>query len=129
MRVSCGFANVAILCVIGPAVYYFYVLEPMAKQYLVVMVLYSMLYMFAYSFNTIFTCGVFPAGGDAMYDAVSVGVATWLIAIPLSLLGLFVWNWPVIAVYMVMCMDEIIKVPVLYWYSKKYVWLKNLTRE
>lgn len=129
ISVICGFVNVAILCVIGPAVYYFYVLEPMAKQYLVVMVLYSMLYMFAYSFNTIFTCGVFPAGGDAMYDAVSVGVATWLIAIPLSLLGLFVWNWPVIAVYMVMCMDEIIKVPVLYWYSKKYVWLKNLTRE
>ena len=81
------------------------------------------------AFKTIFTCGLFPAGGDAMYDAVSVGVATWLIAIPLSLFGLFVWNWPIIAVYVVMCMDEIIKVPVLYWYSNKYVWLKNLTRE
>lgn len=124
----CGFFNIAVLCVIGPAVYFFYVLSVTAKQYLIVMILYSMLYMFAYSFNTIFTCGVFPAGGDAMYDAVSVGVATWLIALPLSLLGKFVFDWPVIPVYMVMCMDEIIKVPVLFLYSKKYIWLKNLTR-
>ncbi len=61
----CGFANATLLCVIGPLIYHFYVLEPAAKHYLIQMLAYNVLYMFAYSFNAIFTCGVFPAGGDA----------------------------------------------------------------
>lgn len=125
----CGFFNMALLGLVGPLVYAFYVLEPAAKQYLIYMLVYTTFYMFAYSFNTVFTCGVFPAGGDAMYDAISVGIATWLLALPLALLGLFVFHWPVMIIYMVMCMDEIIKVPALFLYSKRYVWLKNITRD
>lgn len=125
----CGIANAVLLCIIGPIVYIFYVLEPLAKSYLVMMIAFNILYMFAYSFNTIFTCGVFPAGGDAKYDAVSVFFATWCFALPLSLVGCFVFHWPVMVVYVVMCADEIVKVPFLYMRYKKYIWLKNLTRE
>ncbi|MGN0505457.1 MAG: MATE family efflux transporter [Lachnospiraceae bacterium] len=125
----CGVANAVLLCIIGPAVYIFYVLEPLAKSYLLLMMTFNILYMFAYSFNTIFTCGVFPAGGDAMYDAVSVFFATWCFALPLSLIGCFVLHWPVMVVYIVMCADEIIKVPFLFLRYRKYIWLKNLTRE
>lgn len=125
----CGIANAVLLCIIGPMVYLFYVLEPLAKSYLVMMLVFNILYMFAYSFNTIFTCGVFPAGGDAMYDAVSVFFATWCFALPLSLVGAFVFHWPIMVVYMIMCADEIVKVPFLYMRYKKYIWLKNLTRE
>ncbi|MDY2939055.1 MAG: MATE family efflux transporter [Fusicatenibacter sp.] len=125
----CGIANAVLLCIIGPCVYIFYVLEPLAKSYLVMMIAFNILYMFAYSFNTVFTCGVFPAGGDAIYDAVSVLIATWCFALPLSLIGCFVLHWPVMVVYIVMCMDEIVKVPFLYLRYKKYIWLKNLTRE
>lgn len=125
----CGIANAVLLCIIGPIVYIFYVLEPLAKSYLVMMIAFNILYMFAYSFNTIFTCGVFPAGGDAKYDAVSVFFATWCFALPLSLVGCFVLHWPVMVVYVVMCADEIVKVPFLYMRYKKYIWLKNLTRE
>ena len=109
--------------------YIFYVLEPLAKQYLVMMLAFNILYMFAYAFNTVFTCGVFPAGGDAKYDAVSVFFATWCFALPLSLIGCFVFHWPVMVVYIVMCADEIVKVPFLIPHYRKYIWLKNLTRE
>lgn len=34
-----------------------------------------------------------PAGGDAKYDAVSVFIATWCIALPLALIGTFVMNF------------------------------------
>lgn len=125
----CGIANIVLLCITGSLVYMFYVLEPLAKSYLIVMIAYNIVYMFAYSFNTIFTCGIFPAGGDARYDAISVFIATWCIALPLSFIGCFVLEWPVMTVYIVMCADEIVKAPFLIPRYRKYIWLKNLTRE
>ena len=88
-----------------------------------------MLCLFAYSINTVVVCGIFPAGGDAKYDAISVAIATWCFAIPLSLLGTFVFDWPVMMVYIVMCLDESVKVPWVYPRYRKFLWLKNLTRE
>lgn len=74
-------------------------------------------------------CGIFPAGGDSVHDAKSVFFASWCFALPLALLGTFVFHWPVIIVYILMCSDEIIKLPWLYPRYRKYLWLKNLTRE
>jgi len=84
--------------------------------------------MFAFAYNTIYTVGVFPAGGDSRYDAISVIIATWCFAIPLSLLGCFIFHWPVMVVYIVMRCDEIIKFPFLYLRFNTDIWVKNLTR-
>ena len=124
-----GLVNVGLIGIVGPLVYFFYVLEAQAKQYLVWMLLFSALYMFAFAYNTIITCGVFPAGGDSRYDAISVFFATWCFAIPLSLLGCFVFHWPVMAVYCIMCLDEIVKVPFIRKRYNRYLWLRNLTHE
>lgn len=122
-----GIANIGFLCIVGPLVVIFYKLEPLARTYLIQMLIFSALYMFAYAFNTIFTCGVFPAGGDSKYDAISVFFATWCFSIPLSLLGCFVFKWPVMTVYIIMCADEIVKVPFIMPRYKKYIWVRNLT--
>lgn len=124
-----GLVNIGLICVVGPLVYFFYVLEPQAKHYLVLMLLFSALYMFAYAYNTIITCGVFPAGGDSRYDAISVFFATWCFAIPLSLLACFVFHWPVMVVYCIMCLDEVVKVPFIRRRYNRFLWLNNLTRE
>lgn len=123
----CGFINVGLIGMVGTLVYLFYTLEPLAKTYLVQMLVFSAFYMFAYSFNTIIVVGVFPAGGDSKYDAISVILATWCFAIPLALLGCFVFDWSVMVVYIVMCLDEIVKVPFIPRRYKKYLWVKNLT--
>ena len=122
-----GGIHMALLCILGPVVTEFFTLSETAKHYLVIMLIFSAFY--AYSVNTVIVCGIFPAGGDARYDAVSVFFATWCFALPLALLGTFVFNWPVIVVYILMCADEIVKLPWLYPRYKKYLWLKNLTRE
>ncbi|MBR5667558.1 MAG: MATE family efflux transporter [Lachnospiraceae bacterium] len=124
-----GLSNALLIALVGPPIYFFYELTDTAKGYLLGMLVFSCLYMFAFSFNTIFTCGVFPAGGDAKYDAVSVFFATWCFAIPASLVACFVLKWPVLIVYVIMCLDEIVKVPFLKWHHNKYIWVKNLTRE
>ncbi len=123
-----GLVNIGLICMVGFGAYLFYVLESQAKKYLIQMLIISALYMFAFAYNTIITCGVFPAGGDSKYDAISVFFATWCFAIPLSLLGCFVFHWPVMVVYVIMCLDEIVKVPFIKKRYVQYIWLKNLTR-
>lgn len=124
-----GLINVLLIAATGPLVYVFYALTSEAKRYLLWMLVFSCFYMFAFAYNTIFTCGVFPAGGDAKYDAVSVFFATWCFAIPASLIAFFVFKWPVLVVYVIMCLDEIVKLPFLKWHYNKYIWVKNLTRD
>ena len=119
----------ALLCILAPVVTIFFVLSETAKQYLIMMLLFSGVYVFAYSINTIVVCGVFPAGGDSRYDAISVFFASWCFALPLALLGTFVFDLPVMAVSILMCADEIVKLPFILPRYRKYLWLKNLTRE
>lgn len=124
-----GGIHMLLLCAIGPVLAYFFVLTETARQYLIFMLLFMALYVFAYSINTVVVCGIFPAGGDAKYDAVSVFFASWCFSLPLALLGTFVFDLPVMVVYILMCADEIVKLPWVYPRYKKYLWLNNLTRE
>lgn len=124
-----GLVNIGLIAIAGTLVYFFYVLEPQARTYLVQMLSFNALYMFALSYNAMFTVGVFPAGGDSKYDAVSVFFATWCFSIPLALLGLYLFRWPVMLIYCVMCIDEIIKLPFIRPHYNRYIWVKNLTRE
>lgn len=122
-----GGFHMILLCLLGPIVAKFFILSDVAKRYLIIMLIFSAFYVFAFSINTIIVCGIFPAGGDAKYDVISVFFATWCFSLPLALLGTFVFKWPVMLIYILMCADEIVKLPWLLPRYKKYIWLKNLT--
>lgn len=124
-----GGIHMVLLCLIGPVLAHFFVLTDTARKYLITMLIFTAFYVFAYSINAVIVCGIFPAGGDAKYDALSVLFASWCFSLPLALLGTFVFNWPVMVVYILMCADEIVKLPWLYPRYKKYLWVNNLTRE
>ena len=124
-----GGIHMALLCILGTIVAEFFVLSETAKQYLITLLIFSAFYVFAYSINTIIVCGIFPSGGDSKYDAMSVFFSSWCFALPLALLGTFVFNWPVMVIYILMCADEIVKLPWIYPRYKKYLWLNNLTRQ
>lgn len=124
-----GILNMLLLCIVAPIAAKFFILSDTAKQYLIIMLIFASVYLFAYSINTIVVCGIFPAGGDSRYDAVSVLIATWCIALPIALLATFVFHLPPVTVYILMSIDEIIKLPFVYPRYKKYIWLKNLTKD
>ena len=124
-----GIVQFLILCLLIPLAEHFFLLTETASGYMVWMLLFTACYVCAQSVNAIITCGVFFGGGDAIYDAISVFFATWCFSIPLALLGAFVFKWPVMVVYILMCSDEIVKLPWIYPRYKKYLWLNNLTRE
>lgn len=123
-----GAIHTVLLLLLIPVATSFFILTDTAKEYLVYMLLFNALYVFAYSINTVVVCGIFPAGGDSAYDAKSVLLASWCFSLPLALLGTFVFDLPVMVVYILMCADEIVKLPFIYPHYKKYIWVKNLTR-
>ena len=51
-----------------------------------------------------------------------------LIALPLAVLGTFVFHWPVWLVYGCTCLDEVGKIPWVVLHFRKYKWVQNLTR-
>lgn len=124
-----GIFNAVLILAVTPLALSFFVLTAQAHRYLTQMLLFNAVYVIAFSLNTIITCGVFPAGGDAAYDAISVAYSMWCFALPVAFIGLFLLKLPVMAVYILMCADEIVKLPWIYPRYKKYIWLKNLTRE
>lgn len=124
-----GFASTAIVLAVTPLVVRFIKLSPEARQYLTGMMVIMSVYMIGRSVNTIIINGIFGAGGDTLFDVYSLAATMWGIAIPLALLGAFVFHWPVLAVYACTCLDEVGKIPWVMFHYRKYKWVKDLTRE
>ena len=124
-----GFLSTAIVLMVTPLVVRFIKLTPEARQYLTGMMVIMSVYMIGRSANTVIINGIFGAGGDTLFDVYSLAVCMWGIAIPLALLGAFVFHWPVLAVYACTCLDEVGKIPWVLYHYRKYKWVKDLTRE
>ena len=94
-----------------------FTLSDTAAGYLKIMLAVCSYYIIGKSINCTVIAGIFPAGSDTRFGLICDTVTMWCIVVP------------VIGVYLVLNTDEIIKLPVVYWYYKKYRWLKNITRE
>ncbi len=106
-----------------------FTLSDAAAGYLRIMLLVCSYYIIGKSINSTVIAGIFPAGSDTRFGLICDTVTMWCIVVPAGLIAAFILRLPVIGVYLVLNIDEIIKLPVVYWYYKKYKWLKNITRE
>ena len=102
-------------------------LTPTAGGYLTGMLVICSYYLIGKSVNSMTIGGIFPAGGDARFGLLCDAVTLWCIVIPFGCLCAFVWKLPVLTVYFVLSLDEIIKLPAVYRHYKKYGWLRNIT--
>lgn len=98
-----------------------------ARSYLTGMMIIMSVYMIGRCVNTVTINGVLDGGGDTVFDMYSLFVCMWCIAIPLALLGAFVFHFPVLAVYACTCLDEVGKIPWVMHRFSKYKWVKDLT--
>jgi putative MATE family efflux protein len=124
-----GFMSTGIVLALTPLVVNSVILTDEARSYLVGMMVIMAVYMIGRSFNTVVINGVFTSGGDTKFDVYSLAVCLWGFALPLSILGAFVFGWPVLAVYACTCLDEVGKIPWVLARFRKYIWVKNLTRD
>ena len=124
-----GFASTALVLAVTPLVVRMVILTEEAQSYLTGMMVIMAFYMIGRCVNTVSINGVLDGGGDTVFDLYSLAVCMWGIAIPLALLGAFVFHWPVLAVYSCTCLDEVGKIPWVMIRLRKYRWVKDLTRE
>lgn len=122
-----GFASMAAVLAVTPIVVNMVLLTEAAREYLTGMMIIMAVYMIGRCVNTVTINGVLDGGGDTVFDMYSLAVCMWGIAIPLALLGAFVFHWHVLLVYACTCLDEVGKIPWVMLRIRKYKWVQNLT--
>ena len=124
-----GFASMALVLALTPLVVQMVILTDEARSYLTGMMIIMAVYMIGRCVNTVTINGVLDGGGDTIFDMYSLAVCMWGVAIPLAVLGAFVFHWPVLVVYSCTCLDEVGKIPWVMYRFRKYKWVQNLTRD
>lgn len=125
--VVCGILTGMLLLVLSPLIVRLVDLTPTAKAYLKGMLLMSSYYLAGKSINSMTISGIFPAGGDSRFGLVCDAVTLWCVTVPLGCLCAFVLKLPVLVVYFVLNLDEVIKLPAVFGHYRKYGWVRNIT--
>ena len=123
-----GICSGILLLLISPAVLAITDLSPEASRYLKWMLVMCSYYMVGKYVNGTTIAGIFCAGGDSTFGLFCDIITLWCIAVPLGLAAAFVFEWPVLLVYFIVNLDEMVKLPAVYKHYRKYAWLKDLTR-
>ena len=123
-----GLCSGIVLLLISPAVLAITDLSPVASRYRKWMLVMCSYYMVGKYVNGTTIAGIFCAGGDSKFGLFCDIITLWCLAVPLGLAAAFVFEWPVLLVYFIVNLDEMIKLPDVYKHYRKYAWLKDLTR-
>lgn len=128
LAVFAGAVSGLILLAVSPVLRIFTgSLSAQAHSYLKNMMYICTYYMIGKSVNATVIAGVFCAGGDTKFGLKCDAVTMWVILIPIGMITAFVLKFPIMVVYFIISMDEIIKLPAVYRHYKKYNWVRNLT--
>ncbi len=99
-----------------------------AKDYLLFMLIVLSVYSLCQSVTCPVIVGVLRAGGDTRFGLILEGSALWVGSILMGWIGAFVLRLPVKAVFMLLMLDEFIKLPFAAWRYRSKVWLRDVTR-
>ncbi len=124
-----GILSGIVLLLLSPIVLSVANLNATATEYLKWMLVICSYYMIGKSVNSTTIAGIFCAGGDSKFGFICDSIVMWGIVVPLGFISAFVLKLPVIAVYFIINLDELCKLPAVYINYKKYKWVKDLTRK
>lgn len=127
LSILCGCLSGLCLLALSPVILKLVRLTLTAKEYLRGMLLICSYYLVGKSVNSMTVGGIFPTGGDSKFGLICDTVTLWCITIPMGCICAFVLKIPILAVYFVLNLDEILKLPAVYLHYRKYGWVKNIT--
>lgn len=127
LSIICGAVSGLFLLALSPLILSVADLSDTANEYLKYMLYMCSYYMIGKSINGTTIAGIFCAGGDSKFGFLCDTITMWCITVPLGMLAAFVLKLPVLAVYFIVNLDEIVKLPAVYRHYKKYKWVKDLT--
>lgn len=123
-----GIVTGTVLILLSPLVSGLAPMSDTAREYLQFMMIVLGFNLMGQSVNTTVLDGIFCAGGDSKFDMKGNLGAMWCFSVPLGFIAAFAFHAPVWLVYIIISLDEIVKLPAVYIHYKKYVWVKNITR-
>ena len=124
-----GLGGALVVLGVSPIIKSFMSLGNQANDYLSGMMYVMSYFVIASGVNTVLIVGVFRAGGDTKFGLFLDSGTLWLMAIPLGAVAAFILKLPVIAVYVILTSDELIKLPFTFTRYKSFKWLKDVTRD
>lgn len=127
LSIICGAISGLVLLALSPLILAVTDLSDTANYYLRWMLVMCSYYMIGKSVNGTTIAGIFCAGGDSKFGFLCDTVTMWCITVPLGLIAAFFLKLPVLAVYFIVNLDEIVKLPAVYRHYIKYKWVKDLT--
>ena len=129
ITLALGVGGAIVVLGVSPIIRSFMTLGDEANSYLSAMMYVMSYFVFVSGFNTVLIVGVFRAGGDTKFGLLLDCGALWCIVIPLGAFAAFYLKFPVIAVYIILTSDELMKLPFSFWRYKSLKWLKDVTRD
>ena len=127
IAVFSGILTGGMILLLTPVILRFTNLTDIAGGYLKYMLFMSSYYVIGKSINSMTIGGIFPAGGDTKFGFMCDAVTMWCFAVPLGCIVAFVLKLPVLMVYFVLNLDELVKLPAVFKHYRQYKWVKNLT--
>ncbi len=127
LSIICGAVSGLFLLAISPLILAVTDLSDTATGYLRWMLVMCSYYMIGKSVNGTTIAGIFCAGGDSKFGFLCDTITMWCVTVPLGMIAAFALKLPVLAVYFIVNLDEIVKLPAVYRHYKKYKWVKDLT--
>ncbi len=106
----------------------FYNISPKANELAHQLIYIIMVASFFVSPAALFIVGTLRAAGDAKYALLAEIIALWGVAVPLGFLGAFVLDLPVWGVYLLMKLDEPVKVIMCAIRMNGTKWIHNVTK-
>lgn len=103
-------------------------ITPVALTYLSQMIYINAIYQIGQVINTLLIASFFRAGGDSRFGMITDIITMWCFAVPVGFLAAFVFDLPPMIVYLIMRLDEFVKMPVEFYHYRHKKWLKNITR-
>lgn len=129
MSLVSGLVTGAFLLALSPVVLELADISRQAREYLGPMLAICSYYLVGKSVNSMTIGGIFCAGGDSRFGLICDIVTLWCFTVPMGMIAAFVYQAPVLVVYFLLNLDEIVKLPAVYLHYRKYRWVRNLTAE
>lgn len=126
LSIISGLIMGCLLAASTPAILHFADITPRAGHYLTVMLLTCTYYIMGRSVNSTVIGGIFISGGDTRFGMICDTLTMWAFIVPLGAVAAYVIHLPVLWVYFILNLDEMIKLPAVYIHYKKYKWVKNI---
>ncbi|MBR5152505.1 MAG: MATE family efflux transporter [Clostridia bacterium] len=123
-----GVCSAVLLLAVSPFLFRFVSISETAAGYLQAMLLMCTYNLIAKSVNCTAILGILCAGGDARFGIRCDFTFMWCLTVPLGLLAAFVFHLPVLWVYFIVNLDEVLKLFAVARRVRSYVWVRNLTR-